>query len=220
MRALCNIMVWAVFFGGSSLLCQETKPDHLLGYLRFVNATGFEGRLHVTLDGLEVNPAGYVTGQATGAVGFTPGPCRIAIRHETLGELKVSLELKAAVITTVVMLPLVEKEPKAGEAPNVELLHHVLESSVSAKGRAPTLTILQTTPEETMELKVGNQTWVAKRMKPDSIMLNGVGEFASVTVGGKSLATLNFTDPADQVLVIFINEKGVAQQVSFSNDVH
>lgn len=220
MRALYNLTIWLTLFSAMSVPAQEPTPNMALGYLRFVNATGFEGLLKVSLDGVDINPKGYVTGQATGAVGLIPKACQIEMKHDTLGELKISIILKPGMVSAVVALPLVEKEPKPGEKPKVELIHQVIESPPAAKGRAPTVTILQTTPMETMDLKVGSQSCAAARMKPETVTLTGFAEFTPVTLGDKKLATLNFTDPTDQVLVLFTNEQGLVKQVSFNNQVN
>ena len=219
MRALCKWPVWMALLWAAGLQAQEPEPDAALGYLRFVNATGYDGVLKVSLDGVDINPKGYVAGQATGAVGLPPKTCQIEMKHDILGELKTSVILKPGMVSAVVALPLVEKEPKPGEKPKVELTSQVIESPPSTRGRPPTVTILQTTPMETMELKVGSLSCAAARMKPETVTLTGFAEFTPVTLGDKKLATLNFTDPADQVLVFFTNEQGLVKQVSFNNQV-
>ncbi len=198
----------------------QPLPNEALGYIRFVNATGHDGKLRVTFDGIDVNPVGYTTGQATGAVGFPPKSALIGFRHDTLGETQVTVTLKPGTVTAVLALPLIEKDPKPGQEPKIELTHHIVESPASSRGRAPVLTILQTTALETMELKVAGQTCAVGRLKPESLTLANVGEFAAVSLGGQNVATLNFTDPADQVLVLFTNDKGVLKQVSFSNQAY
>lgn len=195
-------------------------PNEALGYIRFVNATGRDGKLFVTFDGFNTNPAGYISGQATGAVGFPPKACAIEMKHDTLGEAKTTVTLKPGTVTAVLALPLLEKNPKPGEEPKIELTSHVIESPASTRGRPPVLTILQTTHMETMELKVAGQTCAVAPFKPESLTLGNVGEFAPVNLGDNRVATLNFTDPADQVLVFFLTDQGLLRQVSFSNQAY
>ena len=227
MRGLFNLAVSAlVLLCSVGVLAQE--PSVAKGYLRFVNATGYEGMLHVKLDGVEISAAGYSSGLATGAVGFLPKECQIEMRHDTLGEVKVTLSLKPGLVSTVIALPLVEEEkkPKAGQAvapvekPKVELTHFVLDSAPFKAGSAPTLTVLQSTPMKAMELRVGKQALTLEPLKAGTVPLQGMGEFPVVMLAGKKVASMNMTDPADHVVVLFSTDKGLVQNVTFSNLVN
>lgn len=227
MRGLFNLAIWSiVVFGMSDLAAQE--PKAALGYLRFVNATGYEGMLFVKLDGVEISPMGYPSGLATGAVGFVPKDCQIEMRHEVLGEVKVSVTLRPGLVSTVIALPLVEEEKKAKpgqpavpvEKPKVELTHYVLESPPFKSGAAPTLTLLQSTPVKLMELVVGKQAVAIEPLKPGTVTLKGMGDFPEILLAGKRVAMMNMTDPADQVVVLFVTDKGAVQNVTFSNLVN
>jgi hypothetical protein len=227
MRGLFSLIVWGVvLLGPAGVLAQE--PSAALGYLRFVNATGYDGMLFVKLDGVEISPTGYPSGLATGAVGFAPKECVIEIRHEVLGEVKVSVTLKPGLVSSVIALPLVEEakpgKPRqtvmAEEKPKVELTHQVLESRPFKAGAAPTLTVLQSTPMKLMELQVGKQALTVEPLKPATLAMQGMGDFPVVMLAGKKVAMLNMTDPADQVVVLFITDKGLVQNVTFSNLVN
>lgn len=227
MRGLCSVLMLAGTMVIASLQGQEVSAAK--GYLRFVNATGYDGVLMVKLDGVEISPTGYPSGLATGAVGFPPKECAIEMKHEVLGEVKAMVNVKAGLVSTVIALPLVEEEkkpkpgqsaPAAPEKPKVELTHYVLESNPFTTGSAPTLTVLQSTPVKAMELMIGKQALTLEPLKAGVVSLQGAGDFPTVMLAGKNVAMLNLTDPADQVVVLFVSEKGAVQQVSFSNRVN
>ncbi len=227
LTALCALLL-------SPLAAQEPvsaaapKDYSLLGYLRFVNATGHEGKLRVFLDGEDINPTGYADGFATGSVGFPPRTCQIELRHDTLGEFKLAVTLKPGEVASVIALPVIrpakEDPAKAREAkekpPKVELGTQAIFSPGFVRGKDITVTVLQATIAEKLEVKIGSLPLTCPKLDPATVSLGrGVGEFVPVTLGNKQLLSLNFTDPSDRVVILFTNKDGVLKNITLNNEV-
>lgn len=225
MRVLCKrlILVGTFVLSGfcweSSLRGQE---EELEGFLRFVNATGCEGKLFVEVDKINVNPEGYESGFATGTVGLFPKTLQIEMKHEVLGEFKLPVEIKVGEVVSVVALIKKEEEgKKAGEAkkePKLELTCHVQTAPYYKKGEPSTLTILQCTPAERLEVKVGGKVVGCERMKEEKVT-GGLSDAVPVELAGKSVAQMNFYDPTDAFLVMFVDRKGVLKWARYDNKV-
>lgn len=225
MHALCNrlILVGICWLSG---LCWEGslsgQEKELEGFLRFVNATGCEGKLFVEVDKINVNPEGYESGYATGTVGLFPKTLQIEMKHEVLGEFKLPVEIKVGEVVSVVALLKKEEEvKKAGEAkkePKLELTCHVQTAPYYKKGEPSTLTLLQCTPAERLEIKVGNQVVGCERMK-EAKVVGGLADAVPVELAGKNVAQMNFFDPTDAVLVMFVDRKGVLKWARYDNKV-
>lgn len=191
-----------------------------LAYLRFANVTGHPGKLFVKLDGMDINPDGYVDGQSTGAVGFPAKSCQIELKHETLGDQRLAVDIKLGEVTTVVALPLVEEKKKEDEEPKVTLTHQVIEAKKHKQGQPSTITLVQSSPAATLDFTVGGKPLAAEKLKPITTPLTqGMGDFVAIKLGDKTLTTLNCTDPTDHVLLFFTDKSGVLKNVSFHNSV-
>jgi hypothetical protein len=231
-------VLWGVLLACCATLAQDApappppaaapKDFSLLGYLRFVNATGYEGVVKVTLDGEDINPAGYETGVATGSVGFPPKTCQIEMSHETLGEVKLTATLKPGEVTSVIALPVItERTKKPGasaaekeEEPKIELGAEVITNVGYVRGKEVSVTVLQATVAEELVVTVGNVPVTCEKLKPATVSLGqGVGEVVPVSVAGKALLTLNFVDRSDRVVILYPNKDGVVKNVTLSNEV-
>lgn len=221
MHAICKAalaILLATQMGG--LATADAQDDAGLAYLRFANATGHPGKLFVKLDGMDINPEGYVDGQSTGAVGFPAKTCQIEFKHETLGDQRMAVEIKYGEVATVVALPLVEEEKKEGEEPKVTLTYQVINAKKHAKGQPSSITLVQSSPAETLDFTVGGQAMPAEKLKPVTTSLTrGMGDFVQVKLGEKVLTTINCTDPTDHVLVFFTDKAGVLKNMAFHNTV-
>ena len=234
MRALCDWTRRAALGGllaglglaavAGSAAAQTPPPadtaNAALGYLRFVNATGRQAPLKVKLDGVDINPQGYSSGHATGAVGFPPKTAQVELEHATLGSYRTAVTLKAGEVTTVVALPqAAEKDPKKPEAePKVELAALVHTAPTRGQGGGSRLTVVQATPAETLTFLVDGKPLVCEKLKP--VLAEGtMTDFVTLQLGETKLATLNFTDPGDRVIVFFTDEGGTVKHTSFNNTV-
>lgn len=229
--SLVCVLLMAIFALSPVAAQQQGNPKtdySALGYLRFVNATGHEGKLRVLLDGEDTNPGGYTDGFSTGSVGFIPKTCQIEMRHDTLGEFKLSVTLKPGEVASVVALPVIrpqkDKAPGNRDAkatpPKVELGAQAILNPGYVRGKDITVTILQATVAEKLELKIGSLPLVCPKLDPATIHLGkGMGENVPVSLGEKKLLSLNFVDPSDRVVILFPNKDGVIQTITLNNEV-
>lgn len=200
------------------------KDFSALGYLRFVNATGHEGSLRVTLDGEDINPQGYADGIATGSVGFPPKNCQIELRHDTLGKVNLPVTLKPGEVASVIALALPAATPEGSrndtEPPKLELSAHVISSPGYIRGNAVSVTVLQATLAEKLDLTIGNVPLACVKLEPAAVgIAPSMGEVVPVSLGDKKLLSLSFVDRSDRVLILFTNQQGVLKNITLDNEV-
>jgi hypothetical protein len=220
----CVVLAAAVLLTGPCV--GGTLPTESLGHIRFVNATGFEGKLFVTADGQEVNPDGYGDGYATGTAGFLPATMNLNLRHETLGEKQVSVTLTPGKIFAVVAVSEVDKKPPAAtvgkataEKPKAKLGYTIVESPIYRRGEPTNLTVVQATPMEKMPLRMGMEMFELEPVKARVIPLPTGVQFPTILFGDKEVLRLDMTEGADRVVVFFTSEAGVLRNVNFHNEV-
>ncbi len=227
LRLVFCVLLFALCFPALAQQSTAPKDYSLLGYLRFVNATGHDGKLHVTLDGEDINPDGYADGFATGSVGFIPKTCQIEMRHDTLGEAKLSVTLKPGEVASVIALPVIRSKDNKGpakgdkaETPKIELGSHVISSPGYVRGGEVTVTVLQATVAEKLEVKIGSLPLTCPKLDPATVSLGkGMGEVVPVSLGEQKLLSLNFVDPSDRVVILFTNKDGVLKNITLNNEV-
>ncbi len=206
---------------------QEPEPEFQippdLGFLRIVNATGRPGKLWVTVNGVKLAAAsGYEDGTATGAMALTEKSLSIEMAHDDLEELKLPVALKAGVVTTLIafveMAPL--DESKKDEEKKPKLAAHALELPANKPGDKSTLSLIQFTPASQLTVSVAETTCALEAGKPQTIDITPeMGAFLDVKLQGKTVAQLNFMDPAGQGVVLFTDTAGVLKSAQFRNDV-
>lgn len=198
-------------------------PD--LGFLRVVNATGHPGNLWVTVNGVKLAAAtGYEDGTSTGAMGIQDKSLVMEMRHDTLGEFKQAIVLKAGVITAVIAVPAPKRndgqKDNEGEDRKPELAVHLLELPASRPEEPSTLTLIQFTPAKVLSAAVASTSLNLEVGRPQTLTVTReMGGFLDVKLQSKIVAQLNFKDPAGQGVVLYTNTEGVVKSTQFRNDV-
>ncbi|HCN75967.1 MAG TPA: hypothetical protein DIT13_02085 [Verrucomicrobiales bacterium] len=196
------------------------EPEGGYARLRFVNATGMEGAVLVSLDGQKLNSRGYTSGQATGHMDVLPKNYQIELKHDTLGESRLNLELRPGEMRAVIVLAKIGETKKEGEPPEITLDHHLLEYTVLEKGSPSSLLVLQTTPLPSLEISVAGKSCTAERFKPASMVVTGdMGQFPVVHFQQRRVCSLSFHEPADAALILYADAKGTLQHIFFKNHV-
>jgi hypothetical protein len=173
----------------------------------------------VHLDADDLQPEGYVSGQCTGAIGFPAKTYQIKIQHTTLGELRLAMPLKPGSVNTLVIFTKMER-PKPDQPPKLVLSHYILESPAEERAKGHTLTLVQCTPQPTIEFDIAGQPLNVTRLVPGVIRVTkSMGEFPTISIGSAKLCTLNFKEPQDTVVIIYADETGVMKAVSFGNSL-
>lgn len=216
MRAIFNLALVLA----AAVFATAQEPEGGYAQLRFVNATGMEGAVLVSLDGQKLNSRGYTSGQATGHMNVLPKNYQILLKHETLGERELNLELRPGEMRAVIALAKVEPAKKEGEPPEITLDHHLLEYTVLEKGSPSSLLVLQTTPLPSLELSVAGKSCTAERLKPASMVVTGdMGQFPVVQFQERRVCSLSYHEPADGALILYADAKGNLQHIFFKNHV-
>ncbi len=201
----------------------EIPPD--LGFLRIVNATGHPGRLWVKVNGVKLAAStGYEDGTATGAMGIAQGTLQVEMRHDSLEEVKLSVALKTGQVTTLIAAP--ERKKKAEPAAEDEaeetpkLAAHLLELPATGPEDEPTLSLIQFTSAAQLTVTVAGITCALEPAAPQTIAITpAMGGFLDVLFGDKTVAQLNFKDPAGQGVVFYTDAKNTLKSAQFRNDV-
>lgn len=203
----------------------EVPPD--MGFLRLVNAVGLPGALQVRIDGTEAAPEGFKMGEATGAVGLSPGSYKVELEHASLDKESLEVNIQTGQISTVIAYRTEKAEPKAKSTakgksePGPRLAWKVDDSPVSPPELdRPTLILLQVTPLDTLPLSVSGTAASARVAEPVRVAITpAMGAFPEVHYQGRAVCLLNFKFPADQLVVFFTDEAGQLRHAPMRNDV-
>lgn len=206
----------------------EVPPD--LGFIRLVNAVGAPGRLKVRINGTEADPAGFKSGDATGAVGLSPASYQVELEHETLGKATLQAAVETGKIATVIAFKQDKPAEKsksraaakeAAEKDGPRLGWHLDQSAVSPPEiDLPTLTLVQLTAAEEVRFQVSGKPAPASVGKPVRVPITkAMGAFPEVQLQGKAVCLLNFKFPADQLAVFFTGADGQLRHAQLRNDV-
>ncbi len=198
-----------------------------MGFLRLVNAVGLSGALQVRIDGTEAAPEGFKAGEATGAVGLSPGTYKVELEHVLLGKEALEVNIQTGQISTVVAFRTEKSEPnakatsKSKQEPGPRLAWKLDQSPVSPPDlERPSLTLLQVTPLDTLPLSVSGTAASARAAEPVRVAITpAMGAFPEVHYQGRAVCLLNFKFPADQLVVLFTDEAGQLRHAPMRNDV-
>jgi hypothetical protein len=197
-----------------------------LGFLRIVNATGYEGALWVTVNGVKLAAAtGYEDGVATGAMGIQDKSLVVEMRHDTLGEIKQTVALKVGIITAMIAVAAVPEDGEKkggdeGKESKPELVVHLLELPVSRSEEGSTLSLIQFSLAKQLRVDVGEKSFDLARGQVQTFpVTEAMGAFIDVKMKEQNVAQLNFKDAAGQGVVLYTTPKGVVKSTQFRNDV-
>lgn len=191
---------------------QEAEPASL----RFVNATGAEPPLTVRVNGESLQARGYRSGEATGRLEISAGPCHIELSQPVHGNLSLTLNLLAGDTRTVVAL----MEPArhgADRRQPPKLACHVLETLPPGPPTQRRLRVLQTTPQAELHLRLPGRDLRCTRLRAQTLTLaqpNPVIEHA-----GQPLGRLPFEEAGDGTLILFTDPAGHLRRVFFLEPV-
>jgi hypothetical protein len=145
---------------------------------------------------------------------------QVEMEQPELGSHRLSVTLKPGEVTTVVALPqAADKDPKKpDDKPKVELASMVHTSPSRGLGSGSRLTVVQATSAPELTFLVDGKPLVCEKLKP--VTAEGVmSDFVTLELAQTKMATLNFTDPGDRVIVFFTDAGGKVMNTSFNNTV-
>lgn len=200
-----------------------------LGFLRLVDAIELPGLLHMRVDGIEADPAGFQQGFATEGIGLAPKTYQVELEHETLGKENFQVTVETGKISTIMAYktekPPEEKAAKPGKPeakkPGPRLAWYLDESPASQAGsKDVSVTIVQLTKTEVMEFQVSGTPATARAGKPVRVPITrAMGTFPTITYQGKEVCLMNYDSRADKLVIFFTGTDGSLKFAQLRNDV-
>lgn len=200
-----------------------------MGFIRFVNAVGLAERVKLKVDGIEPNPAGYGQGEMTGTVGLSPKTYQLELEHPLLGKRTLPMDVQTGQITTIIAFKTDKPDKDAkkkvpGSPPEKKgprLACYLDTSPVGQSGAAaPELSVVQVTASASLALKVASTAVAVPTEKKVVVPITkGMGNFPEIHHEAKAVCLLNFTEPADKLVVFFTGDDGSLKSVQGSNNI-
>lgn len=195
--------------------------------LRFVCATGSVHPLHCQVNGQPLRPQGLPSGYRTNLIAFHPGTLQIKAEHPELGEVNLALELKSGdhqcLIFHAEPKPVPEEEntepstkkrkskrKSSLKPPEKELSLFILDAAPVPPHRR-FLTILQLTPQESLELGIFSTVHHIPRLHPVRDTINS--QFRAITHRGKLLCQFEMMKVQEYQLILFEGDDGRLQTI-------
>jgi hypothetical protein len=207
-------------FNAACLLLLATAPnqaqDAVAASLRFVNATGADLPLTVRVNGALLQPRGYRSGEATGRLEITSGPCHIELSQPQYGRLNLTLNLQTGDTRTVVALIQPPRDEADRRRPP-KLACHVLETLPPCPPRQLRLRVLQTTPLAELRLRLAGLDLHCPRLQTQILTLTQPNP--AIQHAGQPLGRLPFEEAGDGTLILFADQAGHLRRVFFLEPV-
>lgn len=187
---------------------QEAEPASL----RFVNVTGVDASLLVRVNGEPLQDRGYRSGEATGRLELSAGPCRIELSLPQHGHAILLLELQPGDARTVVALCEPSRTP-SGRQQAVQLTSHVLVKPRPGTSPQRRLQVLQVTPLEQIDLRLAGREIRCHRRRVESFSIDHPQPL--LEHAGQPLGRLPFEEAGDATLILFTDAAGHLRRVFF-----
>lgn len=202
-----SFLVFLLCFSLTSI-AQETCK------LRFVCATGSAKPLHCLLNNQPLRQQGFPSGYRSGLINFDAGSYHVQASHPDLGEINFKLNLDLADNFTIIfyaeVIPDVEED--IDDSPKKQLRHFILRANPE-KAKARYLTILQLTPNETLEITLFNQPRMISRAQPFHDHTDSL--FHAISYQGKLLCQFEMRKIQEYQLILFQADDGTLQAIHY-----
>lgn len=193
--------------------------DDTNSYFRLANATGLDGKVHFHLDGEDLNPDGYISGETTGSLGVAATSVRIKASHLQCEDAEQTFQLTPGQQTAIIVYIEPEKDSKTGEIKKRLIKFSTLDRKADSKKRTATLLFLSVS--QSIEVKMNNSPINLTALKQSDIAfgdsrLTGV----NITVAEKKIGDFDIEDPGDYAVIVFDKADGTHGCISFYNSRH
>ena len=183
-----------------------------VGYVRFVNAIGLDGRMTLSMNGEVMNAKGYRAGEYTGGVGLKAGDYTFIFAHPLMEKLETNLRVIDGVSVTCILYAK-PKLDKNGELFGYELAAYEMEQT-EKEGRSVTVVSLcvrrEELPLQVMAEGAGKPLDLSVApLKPEKVSFRRGGDFVLV-FEKQVIASMTMVGRGDYVAVVYdrINERG------------
>lgn len=176
-----------------------------VGYVRFVNGIGLEGRMKLSMNGEAVNAKGYQSGEYTGGVGLKVGGYDFAFEHPLLEKLERNIQVVDG--ETVTYIAYVKpKLDKDGEVVGRELALFELESLDEGGASVTAVSLCDQRAQLPLQFMIeGADAPVVvevEPLKPKKVSLKRGGDFA-MAFNKKVIASMTMAEPGNFAAAIF-----------------
>ena len=185
------------------------------GFLQFVNATGYEGAVILSLDQQVLSSRGYLSGRSTGSLALLEGFKKIKGTLTGVGDGELALPVRANHLHLLVAR--VEMEEKKGKPPVPKLVLQSFDFPPQTKERPSSILMLQLTNVPLLELLFGGSAQSLSYGKPRIIEVSeNMGAFPRLVFRNTMLESFNFREPAQRAVVLFTDKNGGLRTAPFS----
>jgi|GEM_PF-4563416 len=196
---LCLLLI------GGNAFAQPTDPR-----FRFITATGAAGSVNYYVNGFDIKPAGFASGQFNGLVSYLPKSYTVKAIHPTLGHTDIDFDLRVGDNKALVLYISTIDPPQDGQLPK-KALRFLMLNAANAKPESPTLTIVQVTAQPSLSVTVNGSTHHVPRTSSVQVSLDKIS--ANIEVNGVALDKLMLPQKQEYFLVLFTDEQGKIKAV-------
>jgi len=217
MNKTCKLLLFLAF----TALCGQlhAQGDGAVGYFRLANATGLDGELHFFMDGEDLNPKGYKSGETTGSLGVAVPTVKLTAKHPLCDDTEYQIKLQPGEQTAVIAYVEPQVDPTTGEVKKRTLKFSTLQRK-NGKGKR-TATLLFLSVSQPIELDMNGQPVTLTPMKQLDI---GFGDArstgVSLSVDKKTIGSLDIEDAGDYAVIVFDKADGTHGCITFYNTRH
>lgn len=195
------------------------QSDEAVGYFRLANATGLDGNLHFYLDGEDLNPIGYTSGETTGSLGVATANVKLKATHPLCDDTEFELKLQPGEQTAVIAYVEPQVDAKTGKVKKRVLKFSTLQRKSGSSKKTATLLFLSVS--QSIDLEMNGRPVTLKTLQQMDV---GFSESAStgvnIGVGSQKIGGFDIEDPGDYAVIIFDKADGTHGCITFYNTRH
>lgn len=215
MKMISNIL-FAIAFLACSVFAQPPE----VGFLRIVNSVApGTGNAAFLIDGRNLYPDGYKLGQDTGGYGVKAGNITLEVRKEGVESGTTRIPLGAGETMTVIAFA--ERLPARNEddPPRWEIKLLKLKQQDVERGYGLSFVSVckadETSVQVTIEGRKEPKRVFARRLAITQLEVGNRQAELSVTIGERKLTHISTDSPGNYVVILYQNEEGVVEAISF-----
>lgn len=216
MNKTCKLLLFLSLLTGH---CLHAQNDGTVGFFRLANATGLDGQLHFYLEGEDLNPRGYKSGETTGSLGVAVPTVKLKASHPLCDDTEYELKLEPGEQTAVIAYIEPQMDQRTGEVRKRTLKFNTLERKSGSKKRTATLLFLSVS--QSIDLDMNGKPVTLTALKQQDI---GFGDSrstgVSLSVGKQSIGNLDIEEAGDYAVIVFDKADGTHGCITFYNTRH
>lgn len=199
---------------------QEPLPD--VGFVRVISLlNASRGKTHIIIDGSNIYPAGYDSGQKTGGIGLKVGPHTISLHQQGLPPVTAQFTLNRG--ETLTWIGYAEKV--VSNSPNDPPLwrNQLLPVKQSDSESGDHLILVSLCPQDEIQLQIQTpqnlraQTTRLKRLLPNRLDLSMPKTEFALKIDDTIISHVSLEDPGNYQILLYADEAGKIRALSFDS---